>query len=326
MDELHLLIMSMDDELSGYRWREAVWLSLLVHVVLFLGVLTAPRWIPKGMFLTPVLRPTKQQTTFLVLPTDRVRTKQPQKTDIISDKNRIAQSRTPVPNREALRRLVNAQKPGTPAPAPPPPAAGQQAQQQPTPQPGGGTTTPPAAQPPIQLAQVQAPPQGRGPSPFRTGMAPGSAIDQAVQSIASGHGTTHASFDAGDYGTERPEARSDIHGDVDIMSDTMGVDFGPYLQRVIYAVKMHWYNLIPESARPPIMKKGKLAIEFSILKDGRISGLRLVASSGDNALDRAARGGITDSVPFQPLPAQFNGQYLELRFKFYYNPSLGELE
>jgi outer membrane biosynthesis protein TonB len=36
------------------------------------------------------------------------------------------------------------------------------------------------------------------------------------------------------------------------------------------------------------MKKGKLAIEFAILKDGTVAGMKLVLPSGDLALDRAA--------------------------------------
>ena len=58
-------------------------------------------------------------------------------------------------------------------------------------------------------------------------------------------------------------------GNLDVLSDTMGVDFGPYLQRVLHDVRLNWYNLIPEVARAPIMKKGKVTIEFAILKDGR---------------------------------------------------------
>ncbi|HWZ44225.1 MAG TPA: TonB C-terminal domain-containing protein [Candidatus Saccharimonadales bacterium] len=324
MDELQLLIISMDDELSGYRWREAIWLSILAHVVVFLAVWTAPYWLPTNVFLTAVLKPNRDNTTFMVMPSDLTHAPKPPKTDIISDKNRMAQSRTPVPDREALRRL-NVQRPGAPTPETPPPGQPQQqAQQQPA---GGGTTQPPEQQPPPpQTAQIQAPPQARGPSPFKIGMAPGSAIEESVQSIAAGHGTSHVSFGGGDYGASRPDARTDVRGDVDILSDTMGVDFGPYLQRVIFAVRTHWYNLIPESARPPIMKKGKLTIDFAILKDGRMAGLQTVATSGDDALDRAARGGITDSNPFPPLPAEFRGQFLQLRFKFFYNPSTGEIE
>jgi TonB family protein len=73
------------------------------------------------------------------------------------------------------------------------------------------------------------------------------------------------------------------------------------------------------------VKKGKLAIEFAITKDGQVAGMRLVATSGDVALDRAAWGGITDSNPFPALPGEFNGQYLALRFHFYYNPDKSDV-
>jgi hypothetical protein len=47
----------------------------------------------------------------------------------------------------------------------------------------------------------------------------------------------------------------------------MGVDFGP---SVSYCTTCeNWYNLIPEIARAPLMKRGKVSIEFAILKDGR---------------------------------------------------------
>jgi len=56
------------------------------------------------------------------------------------------------------------------------------------------------------------------------------------------------------------------------------------------------------------------------LKNGQIAGLRYVDGSGDGALARAAYGGIPSSTPFPPLPNEFGGQYLGLRFTFLYNP------
>ena len=53
---------------------------------------------------------------------------------------------------------------------------------------------------------------------------------------------------------------------------------------------------------------------------------QIVATSGDVALDRAAYGGITASKPFPPLPTEFGGQYLALRFHFYYNPDKNEMQ
>jgi TonB family protein len=74
------------------------------------------------------------------------------------------------------------------------------------------------------------------------------------------------------------------------------------------------------------MKKGKLQIEFAITKDGKVADMRLTASSGDIALDRAAWAGISGSNPFPPLPTNFTGPYLALRFRFFYNPDKADLQ
>jgi TonB family protein len=151
----------------------------------------------------------------------------------------------------------------------------------------------------------------------------GSAIEQAARAAAANPGGYAGQ--GGDFGLGQGK-QGRAFGNLDVLSDTMGVDFGPYLQQVLYRVRTNWYNLIPESAQAPIMKKGKLSIEFAILKNGSVGGMRLAATSGDTALDRGAWGGITDSAPFPPLPSEFGGQYLSLRFNFYYNPDKADLQ
>ena len=126
--------------------------------------------------------------------------------------------------------------------------------------------------------------------------------------------------------TGQPAASAKTMGNLEVLTDTQGVNFGPYLSKVVEAVRQNWHNLIPEEARAPGMKSGKVAIEFVILPDGKVAGMKLVAPSGDVALDRAAWGSITGSVPFADLPAEFTGPYLALRFRFYYNPMKGEME
>ena len=111
-----------------------------------------------------------------------------------------------------------------------------------------------------------------------------------------------------------------IYGPVKILSDTKGVDFRPYLEGVIHTVRLAWYPLIPASAHVPLMKKGKVSIRFAILKDGKVAGMQYEETTGDVALDRAAYGAITASNPYSPLPSEFDGEYLAVRFTFYYNP------
>jgi TonB family protein len=100
----------------------------------------------------------------------------------------------------------------------------------------------------------------------------------------------------------------------------MGVDFGPYLRGVVRTVKQNWYKLSPPEARAPRMMRGVVSIEFAILKTGRTAGMKLVERTGDVPLDKAAWQGITDSR-LPPLPAEFSGKYLALRFQFVYNPA-----
>jgi len=119
------------------------------------------------------------------------------------------------------------------------------------------------------------------------------------------------------------DQKSQSNGFIEILSDTQGVDFGPYLQAMLPVVKANWYRLIPESVE---FKKGKLVIEFALTKDGNIADMRLIASSGDVALDRPAWASITASNPFPPLPGDFTGPYLALRFRFYYNPDKADLQ
>jgi TonB family protein len=102
----------------------------------------------------------------------------------------------------------------------------------------------------------------------------------------------------------------------DILNDTQGVDFSRYLQGVFAKVRQNWYQHVPESEQ---MKKGEVAIAFSVLKDGQLTDMKLDSSSGDVSLERAAWEGITDSSPLPPLPADFHGDHVVLRLRFLYN-------
>jgi TonB family protein len=110
---------------------------------------------------------------------------------------------------------------------------------------------------------------------------------------------------------------------VEILTDTMGVNFGPYMTRIVQIVKQNWYNNMPPSVYPPIFKQGKLKLEFQILKDGTVTGLVRDTSSGDEALDYAAWSSITASDPFPQLPKEFPGKLLGLRFYYFYNLNPG---
>src|SRR5437868_2425821 len=90
-------------------------------------------------------------------------------------------------------------------------------------------------------------------------MSAGRAIDQAARQAAVSHGRYGG--DNGDLGLGQRQPTARV-GPYEITSDTMGVDFGPYMQRILHDVKQNWYHLIPESAMPPLLKKGKRSTEL----------------------------------------------------------------
>lgn len=111
-----------------------------------------------------------------------------------------------------------------------------------------------------------------------------------------------------------------VSGNVEILSDTQGLDFRAYVGHLWLDVQQNWYAAIPQSAQ---VRHGILVIEFSIMKDGKVTGMKVVQGSGDEPLDRAAWAGIVASTPFPPLPTVFKGPYLMLRLRFEYNQPSG---
>jgi len=334
MHEAPTLIVQLQDDLSRSRRREAFWLSVIFHLLVIMLVVNSPkfeRFLPKRAVI--VVGPNdwmrQKDMTFLELPPDEQKVSKRPNTNIISDKDRNAMSRTPQLNREELKKILDSARAGRPGPSGPP------TPQQQTPAPPAGLSpqgqqaqpappTPPPAADQQYMAKLQTPPTPvPKPSFGNNSLSPGAAIQQAARGAAAHRGGFGG--DGGDYGLGIGRKPTAAMGPLDILSDTMGVDFGPYLERVLHDVRLNWYNLIPESARAPLMKKGKVSIEFAIMKDGKVAGMRLISSSGDTALDRGAWGGITASNPFPPLPNEFGGQYLALRFHFFYNPDPADL-
>ncbi len=107
--------------------------------------------------------------------------------------------------------------------------------------------------------------------------------------------------------------------EVEILTDTRGVDLMPYVAQIRAIVRSRWMLMIPSQARPPLLKQGKVSIDFYVRKDGKVEGVKIHESSGEEALDHAAWGSITASNPFPPLPAEFAGERVGLRFLYFYN-------
>ena len=322
--ELHL-ILELEQEAALWRRRAMFLLSVVLHAVAIIILLVSPSLFKRGAELLGIrFEPApKREATFLWFPPELIqRLKEPPETDNLSDQDRRAQGRSPVISPFGPRMPYS--EGNTPLPeiaggAPPvltPPAA---------PPPGGSAALPPPpeSKEESRLRLMDVPPAGSGGSgQLRLPRSsPGEAIQQSLEAATRGRaagpglgpGDSAAQFQNFDpnFSTEGPL----------ILSDTRGVDFGPYLARVVFNVRRNWYSMIPVAAR--LGQKGRVAIVFEILKDGSVPELRLVGSSGSDPLDRAAVGSIRASNPFPPLPEEFTGNHLVLQFIFLYNLGYG---
>jgi TonB family protein len=324
---IHLFVdAGPEQELARWRRRALFLTSVFIHIFLLLLVAFAPDILRRGKLLMgiPVTPKPEQQVTTLFLPPDLLKSlRMPPPQARPSDKNREAQGRSPVIDPNGVHMPYSRGNTPVPEasrgaqPSPPPAAA-------PTPPPGGPPAPQPAPKPEpqtdagLRLDDVTS--QGGGESKFRVPtMTPGQAIQQSMQAAA--RGGYHPESGAGGGGDSNMEFNN-LHPNFStemptILSDTKGVDFGPYLSRIIHIVRQNWIAVIPESAR--LGEKGRTGVVFEILKDGSVPQLRLVASSGSDPLDRAAVNGIHASVPFPPLPTEFTGNHLVLQFIFLYN-------
>ena len=328
------LLLDLGPEMELARWRRrALFLtSVFLHIFLIMFVIYAPDILRRGKLMMgiPVTARRSRQITTLFIPPDLLKSlRQPPPEARPSDKNRRAQGRSPVidpnglhmpysrgntPEPEAARGAPNLSPP--PAAAPTPPPSGSPAPPQPAPT---GPKPEPQTNAGLRLEDVT-PQGGGGESKFRVpSLTPGQAIQQSLQAAAKGG--YHQGSGTGGGGDSNMEFNN-LHPNFStemptILSDTRGVDFGPYLARLIFIVRRNWLSVIPESAR--LGEKGRVGVVFEILKDGSVPQLRLVASSGSDPLDRAAVNGIHASIPFPPLPAEFTGNHLVLQFIFLYN-------
>jgi hypothetical protein len=109
------------------------------------------------------------------------------------------------------------------------------------------------------------------------------------------------------------------YGGMEMLTDPQGVDFNSYLQRVYVTVKRNWFAVMPESVE--LGEKGIVVLTFKIMRDGSVPSNEpeMQRNSGKEPLDRAAYSSVRASNPFEPLPAQFKGPYIELRYTYLYN-------
>ncbi len=263
-DELLHLIDRLEDERSRALRREGIWISVIAHLLLFWFLFYGPKFRSHQPHVVNPNDNTKKDLTFLNLPPDAQQVKPPKQAPL-SDKNRVAQSPHPTLDRKTLQQLEAMRQAGPPQPTAPQPAPQQPAPPAPAPSRSNRRRRPAPPPPPSQQSLLNEPKPAPTPPTrpsFDTGpQNAGDAIRQAERNAAQNPG-----WPSGDYGQNAPSQHPAMGAGADILSDTMGVDFGPYMRRVIAATYRSWIPIIPESARPPLDKQGRVGIRFKILR------------------------------------------------------------
>src|SRR5208282_5962449 len=99
-DPLHL-ILELESEVERWRMRAVLLLSVFLHALLVIFLLVEPKLFRElaaalGISTVAVAPEPKRETTFLYLPPDLQKSLREPHTNILSDKNRNAQGRSPI--------------------------------------------------------------------------------------------------------------------------------------------------------------------------------------------------------------------------------------
>lgn len=329
------LFLELRDERTRNRRREAVFLSVIVHLCLLIFFLLAPSlsWLHarRVVLLSPQQAIQNQRITYLETPVNPPKVKQKVHSNVLSDRDRLFHRHQRVlesyaaPASPPPRAALHAPVPARPA-SPPPTATVAANQAQPAPKAAVKSEAkgPETAKNGLRLENVPPPQtaQLRVPIP---GMSAADQLRRAIQAAAQQRAQGSQGLEelgqlprpGGAPGIPGPGGRGQMGNGLQILTDTEGVDFKPYLQRVLDAVRANWYAVMPEMAY--LGRKGRVIIVFRIERNGSVPGLLLESGSGTLSFDQAASAAIHASNPFPPLPSQFHGPEIVLRFGFFYN-------
>jgi TonB family protein len=337
--ELRLLTDWRDPE-QPRRTRAAAVGSVLAHVAIIAILMALPAYVP------PVEPEVRQTITPLIEPPTPLTQKAPNTEKITKEFN--AQEAIPRPRVQIPEAAVSTSRPAAPRPAPfvppsPPPKGVPtpptpempkiEASVKPQPNVDLSKLTVPTPPPPAQIQAEEKPrspfenvpgaatgvPAGRSQVPI-PGSSVADAVRQAVRNNATGGltvGDSGVGIGGVGPGANLPPAAGARQSQIQLLSDPMGVDFRPYLSQILATVRRNWMAVMPESVR--LGRRGQVAIQFSIARDGKVPKLVIATSSGTDPLDRAAIAGISASSPFPPLPGEFKGDRIVLQFNFSYN-------
>lgn len=104
--------------------------------------------------------------------------------------------------------------------------------------------------------------------------------------------------------------------------ETQWYDWGDYAQSMVSRIRVNWYAGMPQLIRSGI--QGRVTIRFTIQRDGRITDVTMLESSGVPPYDHAAKKAIEQSSPLNALPRDFPNPNERVTAMFYYNMEIPE--
>jgi len=129
-----------------------------------------------------------------------------------------------------------------------------------------------------------------------------------------------ASLGTGQQGLDLGNAGGGEKGfakDGPISFETTWYDWGDYAQSMVARIRVNWYNVMPDLLRTGM--QGVVTIRFTIHRDGQISDITILNTSGIPPYDFAAKKAIENSSPLNPLPKDFPMTSERVTAMFYYN-------
>jgi TonB family protein len=338
-DGIHLLLDQSVDERAVYRKREAVLISIVVHLLFVIFIILSPRLFPNGLWKSPPVRnlgalDTSKELGFLALPKDYQKLLQPPKTPLLSDKDRRAQGRSPLINPRGIRMPYSKGDTKSPEqsaprgavqPPQPPPVESATTFAVQDQQPNSGSSKGEASKDVAKMQTPSPPDQNSEKSNLRDLFAglqtPGSSIQSSLEKARQNGGLGYGGTGAGESLHRFDNRQSNFSVDQPtVLSDTRGADFGPWLRLIYFRVRDNWHAVIPELIRSGT--QAKVVVVFDVKNNGRIEKVQVARSSGLPPYDRAAISSLKLSEPFPSFPVSFSGDRITLQFSYFYNIKL----
>jgi protein TonB len=161
----------------------------------------------------------------------------------------------------------------------------------------------PETKAPVKTSPKPKPPKPAGPKPAPVTEPPPS------NAIPYGQGG-RPSLAYGQFSTGAGEAG------VGFGDSAFGDRYGTYVDAMTRRISQNWLKSLVDSR---ITRAPRVYLEFEIARDGTISDVEIRQSSGVPSLDRSAQRAILASNPLQPLPADYRGSSVRVKFYFEYS-------